>query len=265
MNNKTDEKYLYYFNVKDDSGKNRKFGLMKPSRKMKEDGDLFYASKLSQFITAGILPKVVWEKIFKDSGGIISDVERKEYSDLFDEYAECKNYIDELSTKKESDRTKEEKEKLSSSESSVVKIRKRMQEMEMAQINAFENTAEAKARNRTIVWWAASLGVEENESGVHYLLGSGSMDDRLDIYDDVIQNDKFLRGCFSRLNYLVTVWYLGSASTFEDFEQLDLEYVKKMEENVAVDEVSEDVVTENVNLELVAPEVENASVEKTDS
>jgi hypothetical protein len=104
-----------------------------------------------------------------------------------------------------------------------------MQELEMAQVNAFENTAEAKARNRTIVWWAANLGVEEDSASVALpLLGSGSIEDRLDIYDSIIENDKFLADCFSRLNYLVTVWYLGSASNFEEFESLDSEYVKRV-------------------------------------
>lgn len=232
MNKKTEEKYLYSFEAKDESGKLRKFGILKPTRKMKEDGELFYASKLSQFISAGILPKIVLEKVFKDSGGIISGVDQKEYADLFSEYSEYRNQIDEISTKPDSQKTDSEKEKLAFCEAQLVRVRKRMQELEMAQVNAFENTAEAKARNRAIVWWAASLGVEENTSTgeVLSLLGGGSIEDRLDLYDVIVENDKFLSDCFSRLNYLVTVWYLGSASSFQDFEQLDKEYSKRLSE-----------------------------------
>jgi hypothetical protein len=232
MNKKTEEKYLYSFEAKDESGKLRKFGILKPTRKMKEDGELFYASKLSQFISAGILPKIVWEKVFKDSGGIISGVDQKEYADLFSEYSEYRNQIDEVSTKSDSQKTESEKEKLAFCEAQLVRVRKRMQELEMAQVNAFENTAEAKARNRAIVWWAANLGVEENTSTgeILSLLGGGSIEDKLDLYDVIVENDKFLSDCFSRLNYLVTVWYLGSASSFEDFEQLDKEYSKRLSE-----------------------------------
>jgi hypothetical protein len=232
MNKKTEEKYLYSFEAKDDSGKSRKFGILKPTRKMKEDGELFYASKLSQFISAGILPKIVWEKVFKDSGGIISGVDQKEYADLFSEYSEYRNQIDEVSTKSDAQKTEADKEKLAFCEAQLVRVRKRMQELEMAQVNAFENTAEAKARNRTIVWWAANLGVEENVSTgeILSLLGGGSIDDKLDLYDSIVENDKFLSECFSRLNYLVTVWYLGSASSFEDFKQLDEEYFKRIKQ-----------------------------------
>lgn len=231
MNKKTDSKYLYYFNAKDESGKDRKFCLLKPSRKMKEDGELFFASKLSQFISAGILPKIVWQKTFKDSGGIVSSVDQKEYGDLFVEYSEYRNLLDDLSTKKDSEKSEEDKQKISFYEAQVVRIKKRMQELEMDQVNAFEYTAEAKARNRTIVWWAANLAVEEDSvSGPRALLGDGDIDEKLDIYDSIVENDKFLTDCFSRLNYLVTVWYLGSASDFKDFEQLDAEYLKRIKE-----------------------------------
>jgi hypothetical protein len=236
MSKKNEDKYLYWFSAKDESGKDRKFCILKPNRKMKEDGELFYASKLSQFISAGILPKIVWDKVFKDSGGIISEIDQKEYSDLFIEFSEFKNLLNDLSTKPELERSQEEKEKVSFYESQIVRVRKKMQELEMTQVSAFENTAEAKARNRTIVWWAANLGVEEDSvTGASQLLGSGSIEEKLDIYDAIVENDKFLSDCFSRLNYLVTVWFLGSASTFEEFESLDSEYIKRIQEEESLE------------------------------
>lgn len=230
-NKKQQEKYLYSFEATDTASVKRKFCILKPTRKMKENGELFYASKLSQFISAGVLPKIVWDKIFKDNGGIISEVDQKEYSDLFVEFSEFRNSIDSLSVKAEKDRTEDEKNQIEFFEGQLIRVRKRMQEMEMAQVNAFENTAEAKARNRTIVWWAANLAAEENNGVTELLLGSGQIEDRLDIYDSIIENDKFLTDCFSRINYLVTVWYLGSASSFEDFKTLDEEYLKRIQED----------------------------------
>jgi len=236
MSNKQD-KYLYWFELNDEQNKKRKFCILKPTRKMKEDGELYYASKLSQFISSGVLPKIVWDKIFKDNGGIISQSDQKEYSDLFVEFSEFKNSVDSLSTKPEAQRTSEENERIAFFEGQLVRVRKRMQELEMAQVNAFENTAEAKARNKTIIWWAATLGVEEDSiTGPVSLLGSGSIEDKLDIYDSIIENDKFLADCFSRLNYLVTVWYIGNISTFEEFENLDSEYCKRLkEESLEID------------------------------
>jgi hypothetical protein len=240
-NDNKQEKYLYSFEISDKENKKRKFCILKPTRKMKEDGELYYASKLSQFISSGILPKIVWDKIFKDNGGIVSETDKKEYSDLFVELSSARNAINELSVKLEKDRTDSEKSEIEFLEAQAVDIRRKMQEMEMAQINAFENTAEAKARNRTIVWWAATLAAEEFESGrFEALLGAGSVDEKLDNYDSILENDKFLSDCFSRINYLVTVWYLGSASSFEDFKLLDVEYVERIKSEEQFEEVLED-------------------------
>jgi len=260
-NNKQQDRYLYTFEATDKNSNKRKFCILKPTRKMKEAGELFYASKLSQFISAGVLPKIVWDKIFKDNGGIIPEVDQREYSNLFIEFSEFRNSIDELSVKSEKDRTEEEKNKIDFSNAQLVLIRKRMQELEIAQINAFENTAEAKARNRAIVWWAASLAGEENSSGVcDLLLGSGSIEDRLDIYDSLIEDDEFLSDCFSRINYLVTVWYLGSASSFSDFEELDLEYSKKIEA-----ENTKFLEEENPSADIadVSPDSQNFQIEQS--
>jgi hypothetical protein len=260
MSNKQD-KYLYSFELKDEEGKNRKFGILKPTRKMKEEGELYYASKLSQFISSGILPKIVWDKIFKDNGGIVSDTDKKEYSELFIDLSRLRNSIDSLSVKLKKDRTESEQSEIEFLEAEIIEVRKRMQQLEMAQINAFENTAEAKARNRTIVWWACTLATEEQENGsIEHLLGSGSVDQKLDNYDLILENDKFLADCFSRINYLVTVWYIGSASSFEDFKSLDEEYLIKLasdEEPIAEIEKLEDKqdqpqVGETVNNEVAA-------------
>lgn len=253
MNNKQ-EKYLYWFELNDEQNKKRKFCILKPTRKMKEDGELYYASKLSQFISSGILPKIVWDKIFKDSGGIISDTDKKEYSDLFIKMSELRNSINQLSVKLEKDRTEEEQFKIESLEGQIVEARKRMQEMEMAQINAFENTAEAKARNRTIVWWAANLAAEEKNGEFENILGSGPVEDKLDVYDSILENDRFLADCFSRINYLVTVWYLGSALSFDDFKSLDEEYINKINSESEVLKIEDKVIVEeSIDLEKNEP------------
>jgi hypothetical protein len=252
-------KHLYSFNSTDVQGKDRKFCILKPTRKMKEDGELYYASKLSHFISSGILPKIVWDKIFKDNGGIISETDKKEYSDLFIQLSELRNSINSLSVKLEKDRTEQEQFKIEVLEGQAIEARKRMQELEMAQINAFENTAEAKARNRTIVWWAATLAAEELEDGAaESLLGVGSVDERLDNYELIVESDEFLTDVFSRINYLITVWYLGSASSFEDFKLLDEEYVNRIkseQEALAEPEKLEDRVeaVEDIKVEVETP------------
>jgi hypothetical protein len=251
MSNK--KEYIYKFEEKDKDGKLRTFAILKPNRKSKEDGELYYASKLSQFIAAGVLPRIVWDKVFKDSGGIISDVDRKQYSSLYVNLANLKNELDILSAKGKS-LNEEEKQKISAVEGEMVDVRRQMQQFEMDQINAFENTAEAKARNRTIIWWAANLAVEEVDGSFQHLLNGETVEDKLDYYDEIVENDEFLSVVFSRINYLVTIWYVGGASSEEEFKSLDEEYSARLKV-----EKESDSVIEN----LPKPEIENKQEEKS--
>jgi len=255
MNDKN-KKYLYSFEVKNESGTARKFAILKPNRKLKEEGELYYASKLSQFIASGILPKILWDKMFKDQGGTISEAEKKEYSSVFIELSDIREKIEKISVKKENERTEEEKSKLSALQAEALLLRKQMQELELAQINAFEYTAEAKARNKSIVWWAANLGAELDSIGDHKLILRGEdIDSKLDYYDEVIEGDDFLSKVFSRINYLVTIWYLGSANSFYELELLDKEFLKRSEEEQKeLEEQEKAEQSEDQNVESVEKE-----------
>ena len=190
------------------------------------------------------LPDVVYVKVFL-AGDMPAGFQRLKNStrDILDEmkaYAGDKLQYD--FTDPFAGKTEDEKNQIEFFEAQLIRVRKRMQEMEMAQVNAFENTAEAKARNRTIVWWAANLAAEENNGIIELLLGNGQIEDRLDVYDSIIENDKFIADCFSRINYLVTVWYLGSASSFEDFKSLDDEYLKRVQEDESILKLDSDSI-----------------------
>ena len=256
-------KYLHSFESPDSSGKVRKFHLLNPSRKMKEDGELFYASKLSSFISAGVLPKIVWDRLFKDNGGIISRSDEDEYSSLIKESVKQTIELEDLISKPELNRSDEENNKISDLQASIASYKSQIQILEIAQINAFENTAEAKARNKTIVWWSANLACEEASDGsVSLILGGGSIDSKMDTYDEIVETDEFLNQCLSRINYLVTVWYLGTASNFEEFKKFDDEYVSSIA-SLNLENEGGAVVENNTSSEK-SDAVEEAGVEKKD-
>lgn len=251
---------LYSFESVDSSGSKRVFGLLKPSRKQKENGDLYYASKLSEFISAGILPKILWDKLFKNNGGTASDPDKEEYSNLWEKLVSLSAKVNTLETEKRADSDAELtklKEELSS-------IKSQIQDLELFQVNAFENTAEAKARNKSIAWWTIELSVEKDSSGKwQKILNRGSLDENLDLYDEISESDEFLYLCLSRLNYLVTLWYLGSASSEEDFKRLDNESQYSsgsptQEVNTVSPQVEQDDKKQNEEEKVsLAPAVEN--------
>ena len=111
------------------------------------------------------------------------------------------------------------------------RIRKQIQSFESEQIEIFENTAESKARNRTILWWVLNLGYEfKGDSEAVQILDGESFNERLDSYDLIYEDEtanEFILSVIKRLTYLVTLWYLGRANDDEDFKVFDKSFIKE--------------------------------------
>jgi len=237
-----EQKTLYKFEIQDGS-KLRKFAILSPSRRLRQDGELYYTSQLSKFISAGVLPRALWEKLIKNNGGAVAEPDKKEYADLYQKLIDTNSTVEKLAGIPEAELTDEQKSQLSYAQGQLVLIRKDMQVLESEQMSLYENTAEAKARNQSIIWWSLNLAAEANAAGVYLPIVVGEdIDDKLDAYDDLSENDGFLNGVIRRVNYLVTIWYIGAANSSSDFERFDAEF--KTREGEIVDGTVEEKVEE---------------------
>ena len=79
---KYNKNWLYEFEIKNDKDETKKFAILKPNRKLKEEGELFYSSEVSRFAKAGVLPKAAWNTILSNGGGSISEKDREVYGNL---------------------------------------------------------------------------------------------------------------------------------------------------------------------------------------
>lgn len=240
--NKETKKWLYEFSldeiVKNDDGSqvsnSRKFGILKPNRKMKEEGELFYASETSRFAKAGVLPKAAWNTILSNGGGSISEKEREDYGQLLIKFRDLSFELQSILLKTESEKTEEEKLRSNTILQELDDIKKEIQIFESSQIEIFENTAEAKARNRTILWWVLNLSYEFKNNEAEPVLKGDSFNERLDSYDSLYEDEfsnEYLLTVITRFTYLITIWYLGRASSTEDFKLFDDSFNKPSENN----------------------------------
>jgi hypothetical protein len=88
----------------------------------------------------------------------------------------------------------------------------------MEQQSLYEQTAEVRARNKTILWWilALSYGGDDNA----YFPGK-TFDDKLAVYDELSEEeDDFINTVIQRLTYFVSFWFVGRASTQEEFDAM---------------------------------------------
>lgn len=231
-------KWLYEFDaknvVKKDDGSQdtiiKKFALLKPNRRLREDGELFYAAETSRFAKAGVLPKAAWGTILSNGGGSISDQEREEYGKLLLKFRDLSFELQSILIKGEAERT--EAEKLRSEEliNNLEDIRKDIQNFEASQISIFENTAEAKARNRTILWWVMNLSYEKDGDNYKPIFKGENFEEKLLEYDGFEEDEnkyEFLLSVVRRIMYLVTLWFLGRVDSADDFKLYDDNFLKE--------------------------------------
>lgn len=230
-------KWLYEFEAKDvikkDDGSQetiiKKFAILKPNRRLREDGELFYAAETSRFAKAGVLPKAAWNTILSNGGGSISDQDRELYGNLLLKFRDLSFELQSILIKGENDRTETEKNRTNEILTSLEEVRNEIQSFEASQISIFENTAEAKARNKAILWWIMFLAYKKDGEEYKPIFEGDSYENKVMVYDSLEDNEsqnEFLLAVIRRITYLVTLWFLGKADASEDFKLFDENYIK---------------------------------------
>jgi hypothetical protein len=250
-----DNKKWYYefeYNNKKTNA-SEKYSILKPNRRIREDGELFFASETSRFAKAGVLPKAAWHTILSNGGGTISDSDRENYGKLLTDFGRKSFDIQSLLVKSEGNRTEEENSRLDSLLVELEEIKRGIQSFESEQINIFENTAEAKARNRTILWWVLQLAYKHSGDKYVPFFEGESFNDKLDNYDLIEESGSVeLSDVIKRFTYLITLWFLGRINTVEDFQSFDNDYTKAATVT-ASEEKQDETVTETNTTEPVTP------------
>jgi hypothetical protein len=199
-----------------------KLGIKKPTRSLFDEAELFYGVKLSEGIKAGLLTRALLAKRFNNDGGVLSDEEQKEYNDLYNNFFNLQSEFQKLSMKEEALRSQDEKEALQKVINEMNEAREMLQKYEMAQANLFEQTAENRARNKTIMWWVLQLSLIEGEDKkLKELFTEGSYEDKLKKYDEIEEAEFGVEKiALQKLLYLISFWYIGRAATEEEFSKL---------------------------------------------
>ena len=208
--------------------KSQKIVLRKPNRSLFDEAELFYGVRLSEGIKAGLLTRALLSKRFSNDGGILSENEKSKYADLYLKLYDVQLEHDRLVQLGEKKRPKTQEEKLKSIQQDLAVIKKELTDFEMAQSSLFEQTAENRARNKTILWWTLHLGYfSDDEDKLTPVFAGDTYEEKLAIYDDLEESsDEFHEELLSKLLYYVSFWYVGKVNSEDEFKQLLLETEK---------------------------------------
>ena len=197
---------------------NQKVFLRKPTRSLYDGAELFYGVKLSEGIKAGLLTRALLAKRFSNDGGVLSNDEKDRYAELYLKLYETQLDAERLSANKDD----QDQEKLESLLEESADIRRQLTDFEMAQSQLFEQTAENRARNKTILWWVLNLSHFEDEDGKNSVIFEGKdFEEKLNSYDSIEEGgDDFDEELLQKLIYYVSFWYVGRVSNQEEFDNL---------------------------------------------
>jgi len=196
--------------------------IKKPSRKLYDEADLFYGVKLSEGIKAGLLTKTLLAKRYENDGGPMSNPEKEKYAKLYIELYDKENEVQKIQLNLEKLDEEKKKEKLTEAIVEMSTIKQQLHQFELSQQSLFDQTAEVRARNQTIMWWVLHLSYSvENGEEQEFFPGT-SFDDRLNVYDELEEKeDAFWAEAIRKFIYFISFWESGQISTEEEFTEAE--------------------------------------------
>ena len=240
------------------------FSLKKPNRKLYDEAELFYGVKMSEGIKAGLLTRNLLAKRYEDDGGAFSEVEKERYGQLYMDLYNKENEYQKLQLNldnKSQDLKKELEQQLLID---ISDIRRELTDIENSQSNIFDQTAENRAKNQTIMWWVLQLShwkeYDHNEVGPFF--GAGTYDEKLDQYDLFEDSDEeFHVESIRKLAYFVSFWYMGRATSEEEFKSIEDLYNSQNQTDEELAEEAVEEVLEKVEEEVAAEKPKKEAVE----
>ena len=237
------------------------FAIKKPNRKLYEEAELFYGVKLSEGIKAGLLTQPLLAKRYKNDGGAMSDPEKEHYADLYYQLILKQDQLEQLKLNLESKSEEERAKSAAVIMTDIIEIQKEIQSYESQSSDLFDQTAENRAKNMTIMWWVLELSLRKDDGEFVPVFNGASYDERIEKYDEIEeQSDAFTVEMVKKLAYFITFWYMNGVSSEEEFKKI--EDIYNSDEAPEEDEEQVEKEQAEAEAEAAAEEEEKAKQEK---
>ena len=172
--------------------------LIKTHQKIYENAELFYAVKLSRESRLITYPRIVSQTLQVDSGPM-SRQERR-HPEVYYQML-VKQALEKLKLNLEG-KTEERARQASVLMADLIDLQEEITSFENQQQTLFDQTAENRAKNATIMWWVLNLAHKKEGEGYVSVFGEGDYDARLEIYDEIEEkNDAFWTEVIKKFAY----------------------------------------------------------------
>lgn len=187
------------------------FSLKKPNRRIIEEADIFYASKVGEYLKAGLLSRNLIAKRYENDGGEMSESSKSLYEKSLRDLFELKIEEEKLSQKIKEENKEEDKSALETLRNQIVSARTIVTEFEIEKNALYENSAESKAFIRQISWFVLHLTYWNKGSGENfepYFVGKNFEEKNSDYEkkEEEMQDSVFFSLLTSKLSFALSFW-----------------------------------------------------------
>jgi len=216
---------------KDGVKKEYRIEIKKPKRSTLSEAEMFYSIQFSKYIKMGLLTAEQIAKRQIDIGGTFTEDQQKKYIELQSLLAEKEEMYLKLMAKKES-LSEDEEERKSILYRDMAMIRSQLTDYEYIRNQAYEHTANVKARNDVIEWLALNLTVfgevkdEEDAEMLPMFEGENYETKKMNLEQMEENEDELAVAVLPEIYRALTLWYWMGIGDREKIKKL-----MKMEEN----------------------------------
>ncbi len=197
------------------------FCLRKPTRSLYDEADLYYNKTVSKGLDEGLASYPLLVKKFENSGGIMSEPEKKEWAKKVTARYEKENEFKHLSVTPS--RSEEQEKQLKELIQEIALLDKDLRNYEIREQSLYDITAEARARKLTVGWWLLFLLYKKDkEKWVPFFEGEKNTD-KEEAYDERQDEDlpkeelEFNKKVIDHAYKATALWYYSRASNQEEF------------------------------------------------
>ena len=185
----------------------------------------------------------------------MSEPEKERYAEVYYQMLVKQEALEKLKLNLEGKTEEERTKQASVLMADLIELQEEIQTFESQQTSLFDQTAENRAKNMTIMWWVLNLAHRKDGNDYVPVFGEGDYDSRLEVYDEIEEkSEAFWTEVVKKLAYFTTFWYTNGITSEEEFKQVENMYNSDSGEP---EEISEEELEEEAKAEEAKEEAEN--------
>ena len=167
------------------------FAIRKPTRRIYDDANLYYAVKISEGVKAGMMTRALLEKRYENDGGELSESEADEIASLTYRLYQCQGDLEKVALNLDKIPEEDKNKKTESIIEEITKLRIELIRFENLRNSFYEQTAEARAQRLSSIWWVVQLShFRENKDSLYTNIFNGdTYEDKLAHFDQMDEGD----------------------------------------------------------------------------